>query len=72
MILYGMFGYLTVASFFLPTFANTKRQMKEARRDFSGWETADSVTVSIAALVWPLVIAHFVYATVARFFKGGK
>jgi hypothetical protein len=67
-----VFGYLTVASFFLPTFANTKRQMKEARRESGDWETADSVTVAIAALIWPLVIAHYLYGTVARFFKGGK
>lgn len=68
---YGLGAYLTVATFFLPTFAGTKRKMKEARNEFD-WGTGDSVTVALASLMWPLVIAHFLYATVVRFFRGGK
>lgn len=68
---YGLGAYLTVTTFFLPTFARLLKERNEAERKYE-WNRHDSVTTIIASLLWPLVIADYLCRTAIRLFRGGK
>jgi hypothetical protein len=68
---YGFGAYLTVTTFFLPTFARILKEKNEADRRYE-WNRHDTMTTMIASLLWPVVIADYLCRTVARMFKGGK